>query len=359
MAGTVTEFGVNHPLAVKRWSNSLAREAVTKQYFNRFMGTGEDALIKVQRELAKDAGDKITVGLVRKLRGNGVEGDAVLKDSAAEEGLVFFDANVMIDQRRKSTKSAGKMSEQRVPYNIRAAGRSALSDWWAEDYDQQIMMYLAGMRGVNAEFHVPTDFTGRAGNTLTAPDITHHFLGGDATGKADLAAEDKVKRLLIEKASAILKKDNYARPFRVKGEKKFVFLMHPWNAFDLRNGMSEGDWLKVHMSVDSKTSPIYDGSLGELAGMVLHEHPFVIEAQDGGAGGDVFYTRNLLLGAHSGMIAWGGFDQSRRFSWFEEFDDRGNQLVIATASIYGTQRSIYDGKSLSTYAFDCAATKLT
>ena len=39
MAGT--EFPLNHPLAVQVWSNSLAVESGKRQYFSKFMGTGE------------------------------------------------------------------------------------------------------------------------------------------------------------------------------------------------------------------------------------------------------------------------------------------------------------------------------
>lgn len=51
MAGT--EFPLNHPLAVQVWSNSLAVESGKRQYFSKFMGTGESALIVVKTELQK------------------------------------------------------------------------------------------------------------------------------------------------------------------------------------------------------------------------------------------------------------------------------------------------------------------
>lgn len=355
MADTYTDFPLNDPLAVQRFSNSLAVQGDTKQYFKRFMGTGDDALIKIARDLQKKSGESIKVGLRTKLSGKGVDGDNIIEKTDAEEGLSFFHDQLYVDQRRKSTKSKGKMSEQRVPYGIRVEGRNALSTWHAEDYDQQIMMALAGARGVNSDFFENTSFTGRANNKLIAPDSTHMVYAGDATGKADMSASDTPKVLDIEKLAAIVKKDTYFRPINVDGQKKMVFLMHPFHTFAFRTEFSKGDWADIRSSVDSSgKSPLFSGALGEYAGIVLHEHPYVIEFSDYGSGKDLKAARGLFLGAHAGMIAWGGESKYGRYSWNEETEDRGNRLVITSGTIYGTKRSIYNGKSLGCYAVDAA-----
>jgi N4-gp56 family major capsid protein len=127
---SATEFTLNHPLAVQRWSTGLAVEAAKKQYFAPFIGTSQDSLIVLQTELSKGAGEKVTVGLRMRLSKPGVEGDNTIEgDSNGEEALVFFNDYLYIDQLRKSTKSKGKMSEQRVPYNMRKEGRDALAVW--------------------------------------------------------------------------------------------------------------------------------------------------------------------------------------------------------------------------------------
>lgn len=75
-----TEFGVNHPLAVKKWSYGLAKEALKQTYAFRFMGKGSGALCQIKDDL-KDAGDKITFGLRMQLNGSGVTGDDTLEGS--------------------------------------------------------------------------------------------------------------------------------------------------------------------------------------------------------------------------------------------------------------------------------------
>ncbi|WP_027178774.1 N4-gp56 family major capsid protein [Maridesulfovibrio bastinii] len=352
-----TEFGLNDPLAVQRWSNSLAVEAAKKQYFNKFMGEGDDSLIKVKKELEKGKGDKITVGLRMKLSGDGVEGDNTIEGTAAEEALTFFNDKLTIDQRRKGTRVAGKMTEQRVPYNLRKESRDALSIWFAEDSDEQIMMYLAGARGINADFHVPTSFTGRADNALQVPDAGHIIYGGDATGKANIDAADLMALGLVEKLVAKAETSNpMMLPFLVDGEKKFVLLMHTYQAYALRTSTSENDWLEIQKAVGLRgpKNNIYKNALGEYSDVIMHKHRNVIRFSDYGAGGDVSAARALFLGAQAGMIAFGGSTKKNRYSWNEETDDRGNKLAVTAGCIYGVKKSRYNSKDFGVIAVDTA-----
>ena len=74
-------------------------------------------------------------------------------------------------------------------------------------------------------FITPLDFTGRAGNSLDAPDAFHHVFGGDATGKADLDATDKMNRALCERLIAKAEtSDPIIHPFKEDGEDKRILL---------------------------------------------------------------------------------------------------------------------------------------
>lgn len=351
----MTEFGLNHDLAVKRWSQKLAIEAEVKQYFRKFMGTGPTSLIVIKNELNKAAGDKVTVGLRMKLAGDGIEGDNIIEGSSAEEALVFYADSLFIDQRRKSTKSKGKMSEQRVPYDMRKEGMDALSTWFAEDFDQQIMMYLAGARGVDTTFHVPLTFTGRANNSLTAPDAAHIIFGGAATAKGDLDANDKVSLGIVERLLAKAETtDPMMQPFSINGENKFVLLLHTFMAYDLRVSTSTNDWMDIHKATDNQSSPIYKNALGEYAGVILHKHRNVIRFSDYGAGSNVAAGRALFLASQAGMIAWGQGGGPGRYSWNEDKDDRGNALAITGGTIYGVKKSRYNSKDFGVIAVDAA-----
>lgn len=353
-----TAFGVNHALARKHWSNDLAVEAEVRQYFRKFMGKGDNTIIKTKTELSKEKGDKITVGIRMKLSGDGIEGDNIIEGTTAEEAIDFYDDALLIDQRRKGTKSKGKMSEQRVPYNIRLIGRDALSTWYGEDYDQQTMIYLAGARGVATNFHVPTTFTGRAGNTVTAPDSTHQIYGGTATSKATIASTSKMTLSIIEKLIAKAETlDPMIQPVSIGGDKKFVLLMHTWQAYSMRTATTDNDWMDISKAAGSRggKNPVYQNSLGEYADVIMHKHRNVIRFDDYGSGSDVAAARALFLGTSAGMIAWGGAQNGvGRYSWNEEFDDRGNALAITAGAIYGVKQSIFNSKTFGLIAVDTA-----
>lgn len=368
-----TEFGLNHPLAVKRWSTALAVEAEVQQYFRKFMGTDKKSPVMVIRDLEKQAGDKVVIGLRMKLAKDGIEGDNIIEGTTAEEDLNFYSDHLFISQRRKSTKSKGKMSEQRVPYDMRAHGRDALASWFAEDIDQQIFLYLCGMAPnnstyfpanyefltLNPGYHVSNSWTGRANNMVgyatgsdgtkaavgstSSPgfDAAHHIWGGDATSTTDVDATDVFSIATIEKALAKLETlDPMIQPIRVDGEDKFVVLMHNFQAFSLRNATSTNDWVDIRKNTDGKDSILYQNALGEYAGMVLHKHRYCVRFK----ASNVVAGRALILGAQAALLAFGRSGSYGRYSWNEETDDRGNALVITAGSIFGVERCSFNAK---------------
>ena len=361
----MTEFELGNALAVQRWSTSLAVEAAKRSYFSKFIGESKDSLITLKTELNKAAGEKITIGLRMKLSNAGIEGDAVIEGHATgEEALSFYNDALFIDQLRKSTKSKGKMTEQRVPYNLRKEGRDALAVWWAEEIDEEIMCYLAGARGVDATFHTATTWTGRANNALVAPDATHQMYAGDATSKADLDANDKLALIDIEKFIAIAETvDPMIQPFNINGTKKYVCLMHTFQAYQLRTSTTTNDWLditKAATGAQGEGSRLYKNSLGEYADVILHKHRNVIRFNDYGAptgsdSGALPAARALFLGAQAGLMAYGQDSGPTRYSWNEEKDDRGNALAITAGTIFGIKRTIFNSKSFGCVALDSYA----
>lgn len=358
---SMTTFALNDALAVQRWSAALSSYAAKAQYFEKFIGKGNDSLIIVKDDLQKGAGEKITFGIRGKLASPGIEGDNTIEGHATgEEALSFFNDYIFIDQLRKGTKSKGKMSEQRVPYNLRKEGMDALTTWWAEELDEQMFVYLSGARGINADFHQATNWTGRANNAFAAPDADHIIYGGNATGKADLDANDKFDLGLIERLVAKAETtDPMIQPFMVNGEKKFVCLMHTFQAYQLRTSTTENDWMDIQKAAAGATGDranFYKNSLGEYADVILHKHRNVIRFSDYGAGA-VAAARALFLGAQAGVIAYGQGSDTGRYSWHEEMDDRGNALAITSGSIFGIKKTRYNSKDFGVIAVDtaCAA----
>ncbi len=177
-----TNYGVNHPLAIKKWSSELMVEALKKTYVLQFMGKGTDNLVTIKTDLTtSDGGDRIRVGIRSQLRGDGVSGDNTLEGN--EEPLETFYQDVMIDQLRHAVRSKGKMSEQRVPFSVREECRMGLSDWYAAKLVEERRVQTAA----------PPVFQARAG--LFAHRERHALLAhlaGAAHSVAELVDDDGV-----------------------------------------------------------------------------------------------------------------------------------------------------------------------
>ena len=149
-----TAFGVNDAETVKVWRRKLAMESRKKSAFNGMIGTGPDNLIQEVNDLKKSPGDTVKTTLVMQMTGRGVQGDATLEGN--EESMSTYVDNVYIDQIRHAHRSGGKMSEQRVAFNVRSTAKNLISDWIATRQDRAIMLQLAGYTGPAVTEHGET-----------------------------------------------------------------------------------------------------------------------------------------------------------------------------------------------------------
>ena len=170
-----TSYGVNDALAVKAWAKKLFVDALKETKADRFMGKTSSSLIQVRDELAKQAGDKITVGLRMQLSGDGVQGDGTLEGN--EEALTTYSDSIFINQLRHATRSAGKMSEQRVPFSVRDENKTGLADWYANRIDTAFFNQICGYT-----LQTDTKFTGN--QVPVAPDTARRIW---ATGTDDVS----------------------------------------------------------------------------------------------------------------------------------------------------------------------------
>jgi len=358
MAKTIV--GVGDAKAIKRFSAFLAVDVGRKSYFNRkFMGVGEEAQTPIQTlpHLERDSGDQISYDLVMQLKMKPIQGDATLRGK--EEDLKFYTDSLYIDQLRGGVNTGGKMSRKRTIHDMRAIARVRQSEWWARLFDETLFQYLSGARGVNSDFIEDTSFTGYATNAFVAPDAMHILYGGDATSKATLDAADKISLSVIDKALARAEVMGGGtsgipsiQPCEIDGEPHFVLVMHPWQEYDLRTTTSTGQWLDIQKAAagaEGKANPIFKGGLGMYNNVVLHKQKAGIQFSDYGAASPAVVKagRALFLGRQAGVVAFGSPGTGLRFDWNEELEDRGNQVVITTSSIFGVKKSAFtiDGTS--------------
>lgn len=360
MAQTVIPFG--DPKAQKKWSASLAVDQQKKSYFEKkFTGTSDNSVIQRKTELESDAGDKISFDLSVQLRGEATEGDARLEGK--EENLKFYTDEVIIDQTRKAVSAGGRMTRKRTAHDLRKVAKDRASDYWAKFCDEMMFIYLSGARGINKDFLFPTDWAGRAGNALQAPDAGHILYGGAATSKATLTANDTMTRVVIERAAVqatmLQAQDPDAAnmaPITIDGEEHYVMLMNPFQEHSLRTS-DTGGWLEIQKAAaaaEGRSNPIFKGGLGMVNNVVLHSHRNGIRFADYGAGSNVAAGRALFLGRQAGVVAY-GTTGGMRFTWEEELKDYKNEPSVASGAIFGFKKTRFNGKDFGVISIDTAA----
>lgn len=345
-----TSYGVNDALAVKLWGKKLFQDALKKTYFNRFMGKSSNSLVQLRDETSKGPGDRITIGLRMQLSGAGVQGDGTLEGN--EESLTTYSDNVYIDQLRHAVRSAGKMSEQRVPFSVRDEAKAGLEDWWADRLDTWFFNQLAGYTA-----QTDTRYTGN--QAATAPSTNRKLFAGSTATDVGQTSTDVFNLNLIDKCVERAETVSPTlRPIMVGGEKKFVMFLHPYQVYDLRTSTSSGQWLDIQKAALSggkdSGSPIYTGALGEYNGVVLHQASRVPQGVNGSSA--VTTTRRAIFcGAQAALMAYGQKDQSAEMSWVEELFDYQNQLGVSAGMIAGLKKTVFNSEdfgtiTVSTYA---------
>lgn len=342
-----TTYGVNDALAVKLWSKKLAVEALKATWASKFMGTDSSALIHVKDETSKSSGDKITYGLRMQLTGAGVQGDGTLEGQ--EEALATFSDAVLLNQLRHSVNTGGRMSKQRVPFDVRQEALSGLRDWWADRLDFSFFNQVCGNT-------VQTD-TRFTGNNATVDSDSGHYKNeaGNAADDLIVSSTKTFELTIIDKAKEASKTITPAiRPVKVGNRDLFVGFLHPYQVTDLRTITSTGQYLDIQKAAmtggEIEDNPIFDGSLGMYNGTILHEDARVTVGHNGGTATTQVTTvrRAVFAGAQAAMLAYGREDGPERYTWVEELFDYGNILGVAAGAILGMKKTVFNSKDFST-----------
>lgn len=342
-----TDFPLNHPLAVKRWSKGLFKEALKKTWFMQFMGEGSNNIVQIKTELGKGPGDKVTFGLRQQLVGAGISGDSTLEGN--EEGLEIYSDSIIIDQLRHAVRSAGKMSEQRVPFNVRDEARDGLADWWADRWDTWLVNQLTGNTGQS-----DVRYTGM--QATVAPDSDHWVYAGTGSTTSESAisaSTDQIFTLsLIDKAVEKSKMTvNKMRPVRINSGEYLACFLHPYQVTDLRINTNTGQWLdiqKAALSGGNRDNPIFSGALGVYNGVILFENtrmPSVVSNT----------RRAVLVGAQAAAVAFGRGSGQNTFSWNEQMFDYDNQLGVAAGAIGGAKKTRFNGSDFASIVISTRA----
>lgn len=335
-----TNYGVNHPVAVKLWSRKLMREALKQTFMQKFIGTGSDAIIQIKEDTSKGPGDRVRCTLRMQLTGAGIEGDGTLEGN--EESLIVYTDDLLINQMRHAVRSAGKMSEQRIPFSVREESRIGLTDWWADRIDTALFNQLGGNTN-----QTDTRYTGH--NATVAFDSDHVVYPDDDTSESDVAAGTISSIFSLDLIDTCVEKAKTLtpaiRPVKVMGQEKYCIFLHPYQIHDLRTNTNTGQWFDIQKAAmqggQISNNPIYTGAHGEYNNVVIHESTRIPEVVS-------TVKRAVFCGAQAATIAFGQRQSLESPNWYEELFDYGNQLGVSGGMIWGTKKTRYNSADFGT-----------
>lgn len=344
-----TNYGTGHPLAVKLFAKKLFQEALKQTQADKFIGTETDSLIQLKTETKKSAGDKITFGLRMLLSGNGVQGDGTLEGN--EESLTVYSDSVLIDQLRHAVRSNGKMSEQRVLFDLREEAKAGLRDWWADRIDTAFFNQIAGNTG-----QTDTKFTGN--NATIAPSSANIICAGAATaaeGSLSATTTEALKLVDIDRAVTLAKTSTpQIRPLMVEGKEHWVLFLHPNQVYQLRKDASTaGNFFDIQKAAIQggmyKDNPLVSGGKFMYNNVIVYEDtrvPNIVTTPASGSTAN--FRRAILCGAQAAVMAVGKDSQPTRMSWVEKEFDYGNQLGVSAGMIWGIKKTVFNSADFAT-----------
>lgn len=316
----------NVNLRAQLWEKELIREVQSDLWVTRrgMMGTGADNVLQTKTELAKEAGDKITIGLRMKLTGGGIVGDNEVVGH--ETDMIVHDFSFKIEQLRKGIRLKGRMDEKRAVYNMRKEARDALRTWLVEEIEQDIFAKLCGV-------------TARTfANTPTAPSSARRLFGGAATSTNTITAADKFAPVDISKAKTMAKTIKpRLEPLRINGNDRYVIIIHDYQAFDLKQN-PVWNAAQRDAGIRGETNPIFSGALGMWDGVIVHTHENIAHYTNWGTG-SVEGATAIFVGRQAGMFGYGG-----PVIWHEETKDAGNKQAFYCGRIFGCQKAKFNGQ---------------
>lgn len=350
-----TSYGTNDPMAVKLWSKRLSVEVLKTCWASQFMGPNSSSIIQIKDETSKGAGDKITYGLRMQLTGNGVIGDGTLEGS--EESLTTYSDSAVINQLRHAVRSAGRMSQQRVPFVVRDEALSGLRDWWSDRIDFSWLNQQCGNPNTNTSGgQIAGSNTAWTGLQATiAPDSAHiKSAHTAAAGDENITSGDTFTLALFDRAVEAARTTTPAiRPVNVKGKNYYVALLHPYQVTDLRTNTASGQWLDIQKAAmtggEIDDNPIFDGSLGVYNGVILHSDYRVTPGANSSTGAAISTVRRAVFcGAQASVMAFGRDNGPERFTWVEELFDYENELGVSAGLIFGLKKSVFNSADYAT-----------
>lgn len=312
MADQRNQVNIPANLVPKVWAKKVWHEGVKESYFDKFTATDGSNVVHKNKDLENVKGDSVVFGLMMNLTGSGVEGNRQ-KLAGAEDTLNIYDFTVNTKLVRNAV-SRYEADDQRTQYDMLKEIKIALKQWLSDWLDDRLISRLS---------YNPSN-----GEVLYA----------NAAGtQSSITANDKLTTTIISRAKRkAMMHAPKVQPIKVDGMDKYIMLVHPWAARDLKD---DPKWLAAQQNANVRGSknPIFTGALGEYDGVILYEYERVQTGNIGASSANV--CQNLLLGKQAACFA-----VSRPAKHIEQTDDYGNIAGNGIAFYGAVEKTNFNGK---------------
>lgn len=311
MADQRNQVNIPANLVPKVWAKKVWHEGVKDSYFDKFTAMDGSNVVHQNKDLTNVKGDSVVFGLMMNLTGSGVEGNRQ-KLSGAEDTLNIYDFTVQTQLVRNAV-SRFEADDQKSQYDMLKEIKVVLKQWLSDWLDNKLISKLS---------YNPSN-----GEVLYA---------SAAGTQSSITANDKLTTTIISRAKRkAMMHAPKVQPIKVDGMDKYIMLVHPWAARDLKD---DPKWLAAQQNANVRGSknPIFTGSLGEYDGVILYEYERVLSSNIGASSANV--CQNLLLGKQAACFA-----VARPAKHIEQMDDYGNIAGNGIAFYSAVEKTKFNG----------------
>lgn len=317
MADQRNQVNIPAALVPKVWAKKVWHEGVKDSYFDKFTAMDGSNVVHQNKDLTNVKGDSVVFGLMMNLSGAGVEGNRAIL-AGNEEALNIYDFTVNTQLVRNAV-SRFEADDQKTQYDMLKEIKGALKQWLSDWLDNKLIAKL----------------------TTTMPNPTETVYASAANTVSSTTANDKLTTALISRAKRkAMMHAPKVQPIKVDGMDKYIMLVSPWAARDLKD---DPKWLAAQQNANVRGSknPIFTGALGEYDGVILYEYERVSLSNGGASSANVCY--NLLLGKQAACFA-----VARPAKHIEQIDDYGNVAGNGIAFYGAVEKTKFNGKDYGT-----------
>ncbi len=214
--------------------------------------TSPDYPIVKTGDLAKGAGDTVTVDLFNVLQGKPTMGDRRIQGRMM--ALSSSTMEIRIDQMRGGADGGGKMSQKRTVHNLRNIAMTGLQAWMTRCEDQIALVQLAGARGSQLTtdwvlpFQSDEDFNSIVVNPMLAPTKNRYFGAGGASDPSQISTADALTLQDVDAIVAQLRESPVVlQSVKIKGDDK------AWNDPLWVMFVTERQWLYLQSRTGNTT----------------------------------------------------------------------------------------------------------